>query len=566
MKFPHYICHRVSGCRIIMLLFSIVFITGCHRSVDPKLSEADAMMENHPDSALMFLESYNLPSVATDYDRAYYDLLLTHARFKNFIDETNDSIISASADYFLVHNDKELASRALFLQGMIQMNANRLGEAVVSFSKGLDMARDSKAFMWEGQCARGLYKLYGKLQDGSAQVEYAKEAYDAFRMLGDEDWISTSKYALAVAYNNNLKHNESLEILNQLEKEGVFIEDSLSLSHLYSLKGLSLFALKRYAESLESYNNAVAVNPYVLTESDKRNIQIAKSVYPESASLSIPNISIDDVVMNDVSKDAFIVYAHQGKYKEAYESIEAYKNRQDSVLSVIMSSNVSESLNNFRAAQESLMKKAAMNERLSYWLVILIVLIFAISMVWSIRERMHKAEEARLLTEVNMESLRADLLSQLDSVKRELENTSSESKRNKTIGFEKIIRQRYTEANQLIDEYYQTVETKKKTFINTHVEVNSIIGEFKDKESLAKIADYVDEKSGGLFSSFKKDFFQLSADSHRLFLYLILGLSARTLSVILDLTLNAVYIKKSRLKAKIEQSDVDLKNEYLKFF
>lgn len=174
-----YIC-KVLNPACMATLIALCLVVGCKGKIDPILSKADSKIEDRPDSALLMLESYRLSDNASDYDRSYYGMLLSHARYKNFIDEVNDSLISASAEYFLEHGDKELSSRSLFLQGMIQMNANRLGEAAVSFSKGLDIAREGKCYMWEGQCARGLYMIYGKMMNSSEQLRFAKIEYDAF--------------------------------------------------------------------------------------------------------------------------------------------------------------------------------------------------------------------------------------------------------------------------------------------------------------------------------------------------------------------------------------------------
>lgn len=117
-------------------------ICACSRNVDPRLKTAESIMEEHPDSALMILDEYKFASNSTLGDSALYGLLLTHARYKNFIDETNDSLISASASYFMEHNDPERASKSLFLKGMIQMRTQKFGAATLSFINGLDAARE----------------------------------------------------------------------------------------------------------------------------------------------------------------------------------------------------------------------------------------------------------------------------------------------------------------------------------------------------------------------------------------------------------------------------------------
>lgn len=184
------LAYSLCGPALLSGLLIISLFGGCRQNLDPQLLAVDSMMEEHPDSALMILDDYRLTAPSSAADSAFYALLLTHARYKNFIDETNDSIISASAEYFLKQDDKERSSRALFLKGMIQMNANRFGEAAVSFTQALDIARECRQYFWEGQSARGLFILYGKLKNGSQQIKYAKTEYEAFSKGNINDWLN----------------------------------------------------------------------------------------------------------------------------------------------------------------------------------------------------------------------------------------------------------------------------------------------------------------------------------------------------------------------------------------
>lgn len=187
---PYRLSFLFPGTLILMGLLTMYLFGSCGHKIDPRLADIDAIIETRPDSALMLIDDYQQTSNSSSADKACYGLLLTHARYKNFIDETNDSIISASAEYFLKQDDKERSSRALFLKGMIQMNANRFGEAAVSFTQALDIARECRQYFWEGQSARGLFILYGKLKNGSQQIKYAKTEYEAFSKGNINDWLN----------------------------------------------------------------------------------------------------------------------------------------------------------------------------------------------------------------------------------------------------------------------------------------------------------------------------------------------------------------------------------------
>ena len=57
-------------------------------------------MEEYPDSALHILESIESQQLTVHADRAYYALLLTQARDKNYIVQTDDSLIRTAVQYY----------------------------------------------------------------------------------------------------------------------------------------------------------------------------------------------------------------------------------------------------------------------------------------------------------------------------------------------------------------------------------------------------------------------------------------------------------------------------------
>lgn len=63
----------------------------------------------------------------------------------------------------------------------------------------------------------------------------------------------------------------------------------------------------------------------------------------------------------------------------------------------------------------------------------------------------------------------------------------------------------------------------------------------------------------------KKDFPKLKEEDYRLFLYLMFGFSARSISLFMGEKIEVVYNRKSRLKSKIKNSNATLKNEYLEY-
>ena len=68
----------------LCFLASLVVVTTCHSSTEHQLNRIDALLNNHPDSALSMLARIDTSRLARIKERAYYNLLYTAALDKNY--------------------------------------------------------------------------------------------------------------------------------------------------------------------------------------------------------------------------------------------------------------------------------------------------------------------------------------------------------------------------------------------------------------------------------------------------------------------------------------------------
>ena len=558
------LAHRVCGPAILVGLLIVSLLCGCRHSSDPSLAAADSLMEEHPDSALMMLNEYPSGTPTSEADSAYYALLLTHARYKNFIDETDDSLISSATDYFLDHDDKGKASRALFLQGMIRMNANRLGEAAVSFRKGLDIAREGKQYMWEGQCARGLFAIYGKIKNTSEQIRYAKAEYDAFAKGGFQDWTNNAKLNILRAYNNNEKYDSVLSNASDLFRIAEEAKDTLLMEEVLVLIGTSKYSLGDFEGALDSYFSAYCLNPSVIKPTHGYNIGVAAANIKNDSLPAEMKGFIETVSIRKETLPSFQVFASQGHFEEAFNGLERYKNMQDSVLRIIIQNNVAESMGQYENIKKIIYQQEKKMERI-YWGIGIFILSIAFGIsYWVYAKNLSQKKLERKNLEMKIEILKADLesrLKHLDQANQDIQKINKDNERMSAV-IRDLLYERYKKINDLCDAYYQdrSVESKKKKLAK---DIENLLKDFSDHEFLIEIGKYIDLCLDGLYTSFIKDFPNLNDESRRLFMLLTLGLNTRTICVIFDLENTAVYNRKSRLKKFIAGSDAKRKAEYI---
>ena len=115
---------------LYIALFFLFILTSCtkHDTFSPIFTSIDSLIESRPDSALKLIESINPQQINTMPDYAYYILLLTQARDKNFIIQKDDSLIQTAIKYFNKRHNTALQARAYYLLGSVYrdiLNSNR---------------------------------------------------------------------------------------------------------------------------------------------------------------------------------------------------------------------------------------------------------------------------------------------------------------------------------------------------------------------------------------------------------------------------------------------------------
>ena len=94
-----------------------------------------------------------------------------------------------------------------------------------------------------------------------------------------------------------------------------------------------------------------------------------------------------------------------------------------------------------------------------------------------------------------------------------------------------------------------------------------MVDRFSSDETIRELEQTVDKYQSGLIAEFRTDLPSLKPADYRLFLFSTLGFSTSAISVFLkEEKLDAVYNRKSRLKAKIKKLDSETaRTKYLSY-
>lgn len=196
-----YFCLNMKAKRLkpqlIVGFILLLLICSCRSSDENtvRLSQVDSLMQTLPDSALFLLQTIQQPERMRGSDRAYYALLLTQANHKNYIEQTNDSLIQVAVDYYADRDDKEREAKAYYYLGCVQEEMNDEVAAIDACLKALGVKPKESG---DTRILTMIYEKLGKLYCEQAFYDKAMVMYRA-------------------SYDVNVRHNEKEKIIYPLK-------------------------------------------------------------------------------------------------------------------------------------------------------------------------------------------------------------------------------------------------------------------------------------------------------------------------------------------------------------
>lgn len=128
-----------------------------------------------------------------------------------------------------------------------------------------------------------------------------------------------------------------------------------------------------------------------------------------------------------------------------------------------------------------------------------------------------------------------------------------------------MFQSRFSLIDSLAASYFECKETGSE-HKRIYAEVKKAINNFGTDAATKELENIVNAGSDNLMEKFRGDFTGLSVAQYRLALYLFCGFSLPAISIFTGSDIRNIYVYKSRLKALINKSDCQQKEEYLVYF
>ena len=545
---------------VILILTAVVAAGSCDRKgvqLDRTFDRADALMHDHPDSALAIMQSVDTTGLSRQR-LARYALLMTEVQKKNHIEPKNDSLIKIALDYYCgQQNSSEM--RSLYLYGTILYNKDSFKEALPYASLAYEMATEQKDWFYAGMSGRLLTNLYKFLEIFSEEKRYAIFSRDAFLKYEkdkglDNRYSAWMTYKIAEALVNNKEYSRSLEICKSIDPNA--IANSKNLRHeLWTTKAEALFRLGHPDQSILIYDSLIN-DGYNMEGYDWTMFAIYQSQAGDfvRAKLALDTAKTDIKFSQDTLNIAYLEYVltDQTDKQTAIQKLQNYSNEMaknsDNVIANSPLPLMNDSYNKRSEEYKQHIRKQKF--RLYTSLAIAFAIIVCGAIFFARRIRLKKREiislnEKKVGMDETIEKLTGELtaLSTLISEEK-LKNSASIENQNKIL----------VSHLKDIDSLCSLVYTASGTETKDNRIIKNIRKSITSETSLTNIDEAIDALSDGFIDTIILNFPRMQRSRLRLVRYLFCGFSFETMMILFNYNpenRNNLDSAKSNLKRQI---------------
>lgn len=500
------------------------------------LGRAEAVMNDHPDSALAMLAAVDRSKITRPRDSAIHAVLYAQARSKCYYYDSCDTDIRRAADY-LTDERSHYGMLAAFYEGDILYNIDRYAEALEYQLKALEIATELNDRYWMARCHEAIADCYQEAYNMDGLRYHLRQAIDGFLKTGYDLNAQYAEllYIASISYSGHKE--EAVGRLDSLRLNNI-ISDSTCKAMMYKEYARPLMGLGRYKEALE-----------YITLADRYldgNDQYYIINWPDVAQLLTHDNQLDSArrLIDRLDREYKGLPAplrsnlHWARY-------EYYKATGDMAAALAEHEKATESknelqshanLNNFRLVEQNFYRLNAERQQAlktrAYWITVSMALLCALIVMiilFFYKDKLSEREQEffKLSQEVSRhfanEEKQMKLLSQLSALldisHRCLENRNSDEK--------------WQKWRELYDKELQKILAP---------------------ESMDNMISTVNMRHNSAYDILTDEFPDMSDNDRRLYVLVAYGFSAKSVSLILGIPIENYYNRLSRLRSRLRTS------------
>lgn len=548
-------------CRIILGLSAILFFTGCYnREHISRLDEAEALLQNKPDSALTILKQ--LRREGSQVEQARYALLYSEALDKNHIKVTDDSLIRQAWSHYKQHSkDLRHQCKTLYYWGRIKLRAGDKPGALRLFLKIEEKLKDTNEPYYAGLLYGQIGEVYYEQMNYSRAYHYFREARNNFRQSDNvrEETESTLDMAAAAFHSKDIEkamrlYAAALDLADEQKNDHLAKASLTNLASLYVVSGkrqiphdlLQRIELSARQDTLYGYHTLVDVN-LLKNRIDSARYYLALA---ETKTTDIRDLA-------DLQYTAYRIEAQARNFEKATDNIHRYIYLTDSLTRSNMQFSAGMVEREYFKERTDF-AEYRMKNRTIWEIAAATVILLMIGVAYYItrqRLRLQRERTDRYL-----------LLAEEANSEYKTLTERMEGQRNTENHLKGLITSRFDIIDKLGKTYYERENTASQQAAMFH-EVKQIITDFaENNEMLQELELIVNTCHDNAMQKLRNDFPAMKEADIRLLCYIFVGFSPQVISLFMKDTVANVYARKSRLKSRIKSAETTNKNLFLSLF
>ena len=534
--------------RLALIFLAAIILVSCNSDTYSRLQEIESYMENEPKRALEELRQMNAEEIKGARNIAKHALLHSMALDKNYIDLKTDSIIAPAVKYYSKKGSADDRLLMHYYMGRIHANAGNWDKAAIEYSKGEELVGKAKNKLAVGRLYAVFSTIYNKTNNAKKEIEYAQKGCDYLKEMSSIKHLNIAKGKLAMAYANGRLFNEADSLFGECIE--VLIEDTISmvnyLGHYARLNVLkpdpdpnkALLLLERRQKE---YNRTYTPDLYCVYAYAQQ--QLGR----ESECDRILGY-LKEINYKELDFWQYRIYKHRQQYKQAMAHLEHSSREYEYKMISLLSDNTDNALKDYYSSEA---ERAKMEMQMKVMILVLIILSVVIVLSAIVIKLMHnnRKRQREMKAYLNMYENASKLV--LDYENR--------------LG--KQIAQTYKNQFSTIGDLcltYLTKQDKKNVKDHIYRKVEKLIANISSDEKMhLQLEKQLNADLDNIIVHLREDLPKLTNNDMRFICYCIVGFDATLISVIFNLSIENVYTKKSRLKAKINALNSPYKEQYM---
>lgn len=549
------------------------FVSCTPKEVRDKLTEAELIMEEDPDSALQIITSIDTIYLKNRKDWAKYALLNVQARTKTNEIITSDSLISRAVTYYQEKGDSPDLMKSLFYNASVLCNQKKFEKASYIATHSYDLALEFKDSYWIAKTAEQLSDIYIACYNEVEAKKYNRDAIVYYEKANRRLNHLYSWCDRALLEGNSLNYDRAIQIADSIaDIARVELNDSALLACCLDVKFFNCVNAERYDDALESFKVLEELQSFI--ETSTRSKALLSIIYTSKGKFDDAKKIIEDVdVINLKARDRALFYnayrqfyLELGDYRNSYLYLDSIVHIQNKITWDIMDNNIALAQKGYydNKSVESLKKESKSKKQVVIIVIIALSIIIIGFMIYriSIKIKNNKIEKS-----INEIIILTEQIKNKSIENKELANSihgQEEQISNMDIDIENLFRNQWNTLNRLCNEFFEKESQSSK--LSSVASIEKEIKKIVNRKNIGSIEDSVNKYMNNIAVALREQCSFLKEEDLIFIILVYAGFAPRTVCMFTNIKFKHFYNKRSRLIERIKKSDAIDKDWFVSKF